>query len=71
MLPYIKSGQLVTVEPAAQVEEGDIVFCRVKGVNYVHMVKRVKDGLAMICNAVGKENGWASKIYGKVVVVED
>ena len=72
MVPYIKSGQLVTVEPMTKTPEvGDVVFCRVKGVNYVHIVKALKDERCMISNAKGKENGYASEIYGKVVLVED
>jgi len=73
MKPKIKSGQLVTVTPTIlrDLEPGDIVFCRVKGTNYVHLVKKVGRKGALISNAKGRENGWTKTVYGKVTEVED
>lgn len=77
MRPHIESGQLVTVEPLGEhvVTVGDIVFCRVKGHQYLHFVSAVRDGQNSnpryrISNARGHENGWIGRdqIYGRVVV---
>lgn len=40
MTPRIKSGQLVTVKPLeAAAKFGDVVLCKVKGCQYLHIVK--------------------------------
>ena len=69
----IESGDLVTVSPdVSEVAEGDVVFCKVKGNHYVHLVKAVKtEGdkkLYLIGNNKGGINGWISKngLFGKV-----
>lgn len=73
MQPKIESGNLVTVSPdVSNVVEGDIVFCRVKGNYFIHLVKGTKtDGdkeLYLIGNNKGGTNGWVTKngIFGKV-----
>lgn len=75
MLPKIKSGQLVTVEPIGEtaIESGQIVLCKVKGMQYVHLVNGIRDGQYQIGNAKGHMNGWitANAIYGRVTRVED
>lgn len=40
MKPRIKSGQLCTVSPVNpdEIEPGDIVLCRVRGAEYLHLV---------------------------------
>lgn len=77
MRPYIESGALVTVKPTnddtslQELETGDIVFCKVKGQNFVHLIKAIVDeDKFLIANATGKENGYATKIYGKVIQVQ-
>lgn len=74
MTGKISSGQLCTVVPATTAEAGDIVLCRVRGAQYLHLVKAVKqfDGAASykIGNNHGHINGWTHTIYGKLVKVE-
>lgn len=74
MTPHIKSGQLVTVVPAAwhAVTVGDIVLCRVHGAAYLHLVKAMDPHRGVqIMNAKGRVNGWTQRVYGKLVRVED
>jgi hypothetical protein len=72
MLPLIQSMQPVRLEPATweTVEVGDIVYCRVHGRNYTHLVtaKDEKKGV-QISNNRGNINGWTKTIYGKVIEI--
>lgn len=70
----IESGDVVTLEPVtvADVEVGDAVLVRVKGNDYLHLVK-AKDGeRLLIGNNRGGINGWVgpAALYGKTVKVE-
>ena len=74
----IESGQKVTISPdISEVEKGDIVFCKVNGHHYVHLVQAVKqkmgDKLYQIGNVKGHTNGTvgAHCVFGKVIKVED
>lgn len=59
MTPKINSGDLVTVTPEFDtLKKGDIVFCKVKGNYYVHLVKAVKGKRYQISNNRGRINGW-------------
>src|SRR5258705_6516676 len=75
MAPKIKSGQLCTVEPVdpARVKPGDIVLCKVRGQEYLHLVKAVQGPRFQIGNNKGRINGWvaAGGIFGKCVAVQD
>jgi phage repressor protein C with HTH and peptisase S24 domain len=73
MKPRIYSGQLITIAPdISKVTAGDIVFCRVSGNYYVHLVTAVDSkGRYQISNNSGHVNGWTKAVYGKVVSVED
>lgn len=73
MLPIIKSGQLVTIAPSTDLYIGSIVFCKVKGNFYVHLVKAIKEDRYLISNNKGHENGWVGlkQIFGKVMKIED
>lgn len=76
MLPRIKSGNLVTVSPdISSLSENDVVFCKVKGRFYVHLIKSIKkeSNLYLISNNKGRINGWISKtsIFGKVIEIAD
>jgi hypothetical protein len=75
MSPKIQSGQLCTVEPVdiALLQVGDIVLCKVRGAEYLHLVKAVQDGRFQIGNNRGFINGWIgpSSIFGKPIRVED
>jgi hypothetical protein len=71
----IESGQLCTVTPvdAEDVEVGDIVLCRVKGCDYLHLVKAIDGARFQIGNNRGFINGWISgdAIFGRCVAIED
>jgi hypothetical protein len=72
MVPLIKSGQKHKLEPAKweDVEVDDIVYCKVKGNFYTHLVtaKNEKRG-CQISNNQGYVNGWTKQVYGKVVEI--
>jgi hypothetical protein len=74
MAPRIESGQLCTVSPvdAATLEAGDVVLCKVRGSEYLHIVKAIQAGRFQIGNNRGFINGWigASSIFGKLTTVE-
>jgi hypothetical protein len=71
----IESGQLCTVEPIdpKNVAVGDIVLCKVKGHEYLHLVKAIQGQRFQIGNNKGRINGWitANSIYGKCVNIEN
>ncbi|MCA9441344.1 MAG: S24/S26 family peptidase [Candidatus Omnitrophica bacterium] len=75
MSPKIKSGQLCTVEPVEPntLKVGDIVLCKVRGNEYLHLVKAIQDKRFQIGNNRGRINGWigASSIFGRLVRVEE
>ena len=71
----ISDGDLVTVEPiteSTQLKMDDIVLCKVKNAEYLHLIKSVTPGRYLIGNNRGSTNGWVSRnrIYGKCVKVE-
>lgn len=74
MAGKIESGQLCTVAPvdAAALAVGDIVLCKVKGREYLHLIKAVQGPRFQIGNNRGRVNGWvsANAIYGRCVAVE-
>ena len=74
MRPKIEPGQLCTVEPVdpKDLRVGDIVLCRVKGREYLHLVKALRKGTFQIGNNRGGINGWIGPhgIYGRLVRIE-
>lgn len=74
MTGKIESGNLCTVVPieTCNVAAGDIVLCKVRGAEYLHLVKAVQDGRYQIGNNRGGINGWigANGVFGKCVSVE-
>jgi hypothetical protein len=74
MSPKIESGQLCTVEPVdhATIRAGDIVLCKVRGAEYLHLVKAIQRERFQIGNNRGFINGWvgASAIFGRLTKVE-
>ena len=70
----VDSGQLCTVEPvdAATLQVGDIVLCKVRGAEYLHLIKAIKGNQFQIGNNRGGINGWitANAIFGKCTKVE-
>jgi hypothetical protein len=71
----IESGQLCTIAPVdpALVRVGDIVLCKVRGREYLHLVKAIQGPRFQIGNNRGHVNGWvgAGAIFGRCVRVED
>jgi len=72
MVPLIKSGQDHKLAPVKweDVEVGDIVYCKVKGNFYTHIVKGKNDekGCLIGNNKVGI-NGWTKSVFGLVIEV--
>ena len=78
MEPLIKHRALVTVAPlgAQEPKTGDVVLCKVKGQQFLHLIKAVENGGSpsarfLIGNNRGKINGWTSRahVYGIVTRV--
>lgn len=72
MLPLIKSKQPVKLAPAKweDCKEGDIVYCKVKGRYFTHLVKGInQEKGCLIGNNRGGINGWTKNIIGKVIEI--
>jgi len=72
MAPLIKSGQEHKLAPTTwqQVKVGDIVYCKVHGRFYTHLVKATDPNRGcQIGNNRGKINGWTRLVYGKVIEI--
>lgn len=70
----IESGDTVTVEPCdtGSLKIGDIVLVKVKGKDYIHLIKAVDKNRFLIGNNKGRINGWvgSNSIYGKATKIE-
>lgn len=69
MTGIINNGDLVTVQPLTEKDapqKGDVVLCKVKGSQYLHLVKAVQGDRYQIGNNKGGINGWISRsgIFG-------
>ena len=80
MLPLIKSGQLCTIVPIEDrgtLKVGDIVLCKVRSAQYLHLVKATRGHgekrQFQIANNKGRVNGWVRSphVYGRLTKVED
>jgi len=75
MKPRIRSGQLCTVAPVdvTTLQVDDIVLCKVRGAEYLHLVKAIQGGRYQIGNNRGLINGWVgpSSIFGRLIQIED
>jgi len=71
MSPIIKSGQDHRLAPVKleDCKVGEIVFCKVKGNFYTHLVKGKGVRGALIGNNKGGVNGWTKQVYGKVIEI--
>ena len=75
MTPILKSGQEVIVEPLdenSELSKKDIVFCKVNGHYYLHLIHAIKPGdRYLIGNNHGHMNGTINRnnIFGKVVEI--
>jgi len=72
MIPLIHSGQDHRLAPITweECKPGDIVFCKVSGRYYTHLVKAtdIHRG-CLISNNRGRLNGWTKHVFGIVVEV--
>ena len=70
MTGKIESGQLVTLVPVGSdaLAVGDIVLCKVNGVQYLHLIKAISGDRVQIGNNKGRINGWTSRrnVFGVV-----
>jgi hypothetical protein len=72
MMPLIRSGQGHKLEPTTwdKCKVDDIVYCKVRGKIYTHLVKQVCPNRGcLIGNNKGNINGWTKIVYGKVIKV--
>ena len=72
MVPLIHSNQRHVLAPATwlEVTKGDIVYCKVNGRFYTHLVKATNMAQGcLIGNNRGRTNGWTKLVYGKVIEV--
>jgi hypothetical protein len=74
MTGLVNSGDLVTVIPRNErhPEKGDIVLCKVRSSQYLHLVRAVDGNRIQIGPRRGRPNGWTSlaQIYGYCTNVE-
>jgi hypothetical protein len=69
MAPRILSRQPVLLEPVFwnQVSKNDVVYCRVHGNFYTHLVLATNpERGCLIGNLKGRPNGWTKKVFGRV-----
>jgi len=72
MQPILKSRQPVRLAPTTweDIKTGDIVFCKVKGNLYTHLVTATNEKRGcQISNNKGHVNGWTKQVYGKVIEI--
>ncbi len=75
MTPRLKSGQSVIVQPVREdtiLKKRDIVFCKVNGSYYLHLISAIKNKNSyQISNNHGHVNGTInrSNIFGKVIKI--
>jgi len=72
MEPKLKSGQEHKLAPVKweDCQVNDIVFCKVRGNLYTHLVKaKNPDKGLLIGNNKGKDNGWTKLVFGKVIEI--
>ena len=64
----VEDGDPVRVEPLGEraLQPNDIVLCKVRGRQYLHLIKAVRRTQYLIGNNRGDTNGWISRtaIYG-------
>lgn len=72
MRPIITSGAKLLFRRTDDYQIGDVVFCKVKGrlIDAHKIIKIDSKGRFMIANNLGRENGWASQIFGRVIALD-
>lgn len=74
MLPKLKDGVRVTVEPCKleDLKVGDIAFAKVGRGHYLHYVRAIgQDGRLQIGNARNHINGWTRQVFGRLIHYEN
>lgn len=70
----IESGDLCTVEPVkhSTLAVGEIVLCKVRGSEYLHIIKDIDGERFQIGNNRGGINGWigSDAIFGKCIAIK-
>jgi hypothetical protein len=70
----VNDGDIVTLVPAdpATLAVGDIVLVRVKGHDYLHLIKAINGQRFLIGNNQGRINGWVGHncVYGIATKIE-
>jgi len=70
MTPLIRTKSKVTYRATNDYQAGDVVLVKFKGNYLTHKITKVdSDGRFMIANNKGRENGWATQIYGRVIAL--
>jgi len=72
MTPLIQSRQPVEITPCTwkNIEINDIVYCKVRGNYYTHLVKAKNEKRGVqIGNNHGGINGWTKNVYGKITKI--
>ncbi len=73
MVPLIYSGQEHELSPVnnwEDIEVGDIIYCKVHGRFFTHLVKSKNQEKGLqIGNNKGHINGWTKQVFGKVTKV--
>ena len=59
----MNDGDLVTLEPCdpEKLTPGDVVLVRVRGTDYLHLIKAVNGDRVLIGNNRGGTNGWVGR----------
>lgn len=70
----VNDGDLVTLEPCdvASLKPGDIVLVKVRGRDYLHLIKAINNERFQIGNNRGHINGWVGHncVYGRATKIE-
>jgi hypothetical protein len=70
----VDDGDLVTLEPCdpSDVSVGDVVLVRVRGTDYLHLIKAIDGERFLIGNNRGGTNGWVDRhaLYGRATRIE-
>lgn len=67
MLPLIKSRQPCELRPITrELHVGDIVYCKVKGRYYTHLIHAIQGDRYLIGNNRGGTNGWTRDVIALV-----
>lgn len=76
MDPKVKDGALVTLRPVGEdpitAKVGDVVLVKVKGRDYLHLIKAKRGNQFLIGNNRGRINGWvhSAAVYGVATEIE-